>query len=84
MENANPVTMPLDPNTKLALNPENRELNHSNDYALLLGSLQYLAIATCPDIVYAINWLAAYTANPSLQHYTATKHILQYTKGTKN
>lgn len=43
----------------------------SNDYASLMGSLQYLAIATRPDIAYAVNRLAAYTANPSFEHYTA-------------
>ena len=84
MENANPVAMLLDPNMKLAPNPESRELNHSNDYTLLLGSLQYLAIATCLDIAYAVNRLAAYTANLSLQHYTAAKRVLRYVKGTKN
>ena len=84
MENVNPVATPLDPNTKLAPNPENREPNRSNDYASLLGSLQYLAIATRPDIAYAVNRLAAYTANPSLQHYTAAKRVLRYVKGTKN
>jgi hypothetical protein len=69
---------------KLEPNPEDREPNRSNDYASLLGSLQYLAIATCPDIVYAMNRLAAYTANPSLQHYTAAKRVLRYVKGTKH
>jgi hypothetical protein len=68
MEGANPVAIPLDPNIMLELNLETREPNRSNAYASLLGSLQYLAVATCPDIVYAINWLAAYTTNPSLNH----------------
>jgi len=31
-----------------------------------------------------MNWLAAYTANPSLQHVTAVKQILRYLAGTKN
>jgi len=46
MESANPVSTPLDPNHKLEPNKENREPNHSNEYASLIGSLQYLAIAT--------------------------------------
>ena len=37
-----------------------------------------------PDIAYAINKLAAYTANPSLQHIGALKCILRYLAGTKN
>ena len=84
MENANPVATPLDPNMKLEPNSEERQPNRSNDYASLLGSLQYLAVATRPDIAYAVNRLAAYTANPSLQHYTAAKRVLRYVKGRKN
>jgi hypothetical protein len=84
MEGANPVATPLDPNVMLEPNPEAREPNRSNAYTSLLGSLQYLAVATRPDIAYAINRLAAYTANPSLDHYTTAKRVLRYIKGTRN
>jgi hypothetical protein len=60
------------------------EPNRSNEYVSLIRSLQYLAIATCPDIAYAVNRLAAYTANPSLEHYSAAKRVLRYVKGTRN
>ena len=84
MENANPVSTPLDPNVKLESNPEAAEPNRSNTYASLIGSLQYLATATRPDIAYTVNRLASYTANPSLAHYSAAKRVLRYLKGTKN
>ena len=84
MENANPVTTPMDPNMKLEPNAEKQEANRSNDYASLIGSLQYLTIATRPDIAYAVNRLAAYTANPSFEHYNAAKRVLRYIKGTRN
>jgi hypothetical protein len=84
MEDANPVSTPLDPNQRLRPNPEEREPNRSNNYASLIGSLQFLATATRPDIAYAVNKLAAYTANPSLEHYGAAKRLLRYIKGTKN
>ena len=84
MIDANPVSTLLDPNIKLKLNDDGREPNRSNDYASLLGSLQYLAIATRPDIAYAVNRLAAYTANPSFEHYGAAKRLLRYVKGTRN
>jgi hypothetical protein len=84
MQDANPVSTPLDPNIKLEVNPVEMEGNRSNAYAMLLGKLQYLATATRPDIAYAVNRLASYTANPSLIHYTAAKRILRYLKGTKN
>ena len=73
MENTNPVTTPLDPNVKLESNKEKGETNCSNAYASLIGSLQYLATATRPDIAYTVNRLAAYTANPNFEHYGAAK-----------
>ena len=84
MENANPVSMPMDPNNKITANPDGNEGSKSNSYAKLLGELQFLTNATRPDIAYAVNKLSAYTANPSLQHTGAVKRILRYLKGTKN
>ena len=49
-----------------------------------MGELQYLANATRPDISYAVNRLASYTANPSLEHYGSLKRILRYLAGTKD
>ena len=84
MAEANPVGMPLDPNVKIGPNPEHNEPNRSNSYAKLLGELQYVANATRPDISYAVNKLASYTANPSLEHYGSLKRILRYLAGTKD
>jgi hypothetical protein len=83
MANANPVGMPMDPNGKLGPNVEINEPNRSNTYARLLGELQYISNSTRPDISYAVNKLAAYTANLSLQHYGALKRILRYLAGMK-
>jgi len=79
----NAVSTPLDPNIMLVLNPEGNDGDQSNLFASLLGELQYIANATHPDITYAVNRLALYTANPSLQHHTALKRILHYLAGTK-
>ena len=83
MLHANPVATPLDPNIPIEKNPEGNEGSRSNPYACLLGELQYLANATRPDIAYAVNRLASYTANPSLQHWGAIKRVLRYLAGTK-
>ena len=74
----------MDPNIKLEPNPDGNEGNQSNSFAKLLGELQFLTNSTRPDITFAVNWLAAYTANLSLQHITALKQILRYLAGTKN
>ena len=80
----NSVATPLDPNIKLEPNPDGNEGNRSNSFARLLGELQFLANSTRPDTAFAMNRLAAYTANLSLQHVTALKRILRYLAGTKN
>src|SRR5258708_24294795 len=84
LEEANPVSTLLDPKVKIEPNPEGNEGDKSNAYAQLLGELQFVANTTCPDITYAINKLASYTANPDLKHQIALKHILCYLAGTKN
>jgi hypothetical protein len=84
MQRANPVATLLDPNVTLEPNPDGNKGDRSNSYVQLLGELQYLANASRPDIAYAVNRLAAYTANPSLQHTGALKRILRYLIGTKS
>ena len=81
---ANAVGMPLDPNVALEPNPDGNVGDRSNSYARLLGELQFLANATRPEIAYAVNRLASYTANPSMQHTTALKRILRYLSGTRS
>ena len=79
----NSVTTPLDPNVKLEPNPDGNEGNRSNSFARVLGELQFLANCTRPDIAFAVNRLASYTANPSLQHFAALKHVLRYLAGAR-
>jgi len=84
MNNANPVGTPLDHNVQIEPNPDGNQGSRSNSYARLIGELQWVANVTRPDIAYAVNRLATYTANPSLQHVGALKRILRYLAGTKN
>ena len=84
LDNCNAVSTPLDPNITLVSNPDSNEINHSNDYARLLGELQYISNTTRPDITYKVSRLVSYTGNPSLQHYTALKQILRYLSRTKS
>ena len=64
-------------------NPDGNQGDRSNSYARLLGELQFIANATRPDIAFAVNKLASYTANPSLQHSGMLKRVLRYLAGTK-
>jgi hypothetical protein len=45
MQDANPVSTPLDTNIKLEANPEGSVGDRSNSFAMLIGILQYLATA---------------------------------------
>jgi len=51
-------------------------------YIQAVGSLMYLAIATRPDIAYAVGVLARFSSNPGPAHWNAVKHLLRYLKGT--
>ena len=84
MAQLNSVSTPLDHNVPIIPNPEGNIRDRSNAYIQLLGELQYVANAMCLDITYAVNRLASYTANPSLQHQTALKRILRYLSGTSD
>src|SRR6267143_4415762 len=84
MNGTNPVETPLDHNVQIEPNPDGNQGSCSNSYACLLGKLQWVANVTQPDIAYAINKLATYTANPSLQHVGILKRILHYLARTKN
>lgn len=83
LQDACPVCTPLDLNIKLEPG-ESEAGNHSNNFASLIGSLMYAAVATRPDIAFTVNRLASFTANPTMCHWTAAKHVLRYLKGTKD
>jgi hypothetical protein len=55
---------------------------HSVPYLSALGSVQYLAGMTHPDIQYTVNFLACFNSNPGPQHWAAVKHLFRYLKGT--
>ena len=89
LENANPVSTPMDPNVKLDDSLESKvqgELDPNSmiafRFVMLIGCLMYLALGTHPDIVYTINKLSQYASIPQLAHWTAVKHLFQYLKGT--
>jgi hypothetical protein len=87
MENANPVTTPMDPNVALVPMDEKDDESEPNNqasslFATEIGSLIYLAICTRPDISYAVQTLAQFTKRPSATHWTALKRIYRYLLGT--
>jgi len=51
-------------------------------YANTVGALLYLAMATWPNIAYAVSVLFRFIANPGLAHWRAVKHVFRYLRGT--
>ena len=82
MKDANSIKVPMDPKLWLEQSAST-ELGYSTAYALLIGLLMYVAIATHPDIAYTISWLASFMANPDMSHWMAAKQVLRYLAGTQ-
>ena len=87
IEYCNPVSTPLDPSCRLSkdLCPQsvNEELAMKNiPYLAAVGSLNYLAIGTRPDLAHAVGELGQFNSNPGPSHWKAVQHVLKYLKGT--
>jgi len=51
-------------------------------YSELVGSLNWLATSTRPDIANAVGTLCRFISNPGRQHWTAAQRVLRYLSGT--
>lgn len=80
MEACNPVFIPSDPNQNLHDFGDSKKSKYP--YRELVGSLMYLAVATYPDISYAVGNISRYMEKPTIVHEQAAKRILKYLKGT--
>ncbi|CAB4043194.1 Hypothetical predicted protein, partial [Paramuricea clavata] len=84
MENCKPVETPVDLSSKLVSAMEDSELFNKEEYQSAVGSLLYLSSATRPDITFAVNNVAKFSANFTNEHWTAVKRIFRYLKKTVN
>jgi hypothetical protein len=55
---------------------------YADEYATIVGELQYAATITRPDIAFAVSTLARFMSNPGKRHMEAAKHLLRYVAGT--
>jgi hypothetical protein len=53
-------------------------------YREAIGSLMYAAVATRPDISFAVSALLQFLENPGQLHWEAVKRVLRYLSGTKD
>jgi len=84
MEHTHSILTPMDPNVKLDLAEDwgEKELEDITDYQAVVGSLMYAAVATRPDISYAVSALSCCNSLPFTSHTTSAKRVLQYIKST--
>jgi hypothetical protein len=84
MSNAKYTKTPVNLGVKLCKGTDTSEYFDSELYQPTVGKLLYLAIRTRPDIAFAVSSVARYTAEPTVDHWKAVKHIFRYLVGTVN
>jgi len=57
MTSCNPVTLPLDPNSKLRKFQDGDNIADATLYQQIIGSLMYLVIGTRPDLAFTVSLL---------------------------
>jgi hypothetical protein len=77
-----PTRTPLPPNFNAVT--EIGDPNTSTKYLSIIGVLSYLAVGTRPDIAFAVNFLARFSAKPSVNHWKGLRHLINYVAGTPN
>jgi hypothetical protein len=75
---------PMDPYIKLEPNRAQASKEDIKLFQMLIGSLLYIMLGTRADIAFAVIKLARFASNPSNIHFTATKRVYKYLKGTLN
>lgn len=83
LEDAHPALTPLEPKFKLSQLEESQTVD-SIFYQSIIGSLMYAAIATRPDIMYAVSALSVFNSSPKRVHLNSAKRVLRYLKGTSD
>jgi len=82
MSDCKPVGTPLDPSIKLNKSKGGNNEEKRLPYRELVGALNYLSVATRPDINFICNYLDQFNNCYDRIHWTTTKRILRYLKGT--
>ena len=52
-------------------------------YRSIVGSLRYL-VHTRPDIAFAVGMVSRFMEAPTMEHWSAVKHLLRYISGTRS
>lgn len=80
MANCNPVSTPIDTNSKLS-SAAGPPVTNPTLYRSLAGALQYLTL-TRPDIAHAVQQVCLHMHDPRESHFQLLKRVIRYIKGT--
>ncbi len=88
LSDAKPLGSPITPGTNLSkedapADPTEAARMKKTPYCEAIGSLMYTAVATRPDISYAISTLSQFLENPGEAHWQAVKRVFRYLSGMK-
>ena len=88
LEDAKELTVPIDSNIHLSkvdcpTSDEEKAEMKKIPYREAIGALNWVAIASWPDIVFVIGQLAQFLENLGWVHWEAAKQVIRYLKGTK-
>ena len=89
LQEAKSYSSPLDPNVKLSKNQcpktdEEKKVMEKVPYRQEIRSLMWAAVATWPDIAFAVSLLSQFLENPGEICWNTVKQVLKYLKGTKD
>ena len=82
MEDCKPVSTPMEAGKVFTSLSDNKNAIDVKKYQAVIGSLNYAAVATRPDISTAVGKLSQFMRNPGADHWSGVKRILRYLKGT--
>jgi hypothetical protein len=89
LQDARPIVAPFEPGTDLnyespSLSPTLLTPSEKSLYAIGIGLLMYLCIATRPNLIYYVTTLSQFLQEPHTTHLAALKRVFRYVKGTAN
>jgi len=85
-DNLKPLSMPMDVQVHLTSKQSPKDaakfaVMHDVPYHKAVGVLNWAALATCPNIAFAVVTVACFTANPGPAHWDVVKCIYRYLAG---
>ncbi|PLW08512.1 hypothetical protein PCASD_21951 [Puccinia coronata f. sp. avenae] len=77
-----PRKIPIKDTNSLTSSSSKEEVINPNGYLSVVGSLNYLAVATRPDLAFAVGFLARFAKSPTHRHWTAIQQVLGTSKAS--